>query len=472
MIDKKIFDGLKKNSKKIAIIYQKNNKLIYVTYDSLLKSSEKICDKVEKNKLIILLCDNSIETIISYVGLIRNNNKNILIDCRIKYNKLKSLIASFKPCYVIGKKEILESFNIVKNKNLIGNLYFFEIKKNKKLKINNKISLLLSTSGTTGSPKLVKITHRNIYDNTKNIIKYLKINSKKITILTLPVYYSYGLSVLNTHLFSGATIALTPYSLTEKKFWEFYKIINPTNLSFVPFQLELIRNLRLYKFFNNKFEYITQAGGKLNYEDLKFFIEFSKINGIKFIAMYGQTEASPRMSYLSWKFAFKKIGSIGKPIPGGFFYLIDKNGNKINKSNVEGELIYRGKNVSIGIAKNYKDLSKLDDNKGLLKTGDIAEKDKDGFYYIKGRLNRYTKIFGLRINLDELQQMLSSKNNQVICDDLDSKIMIYYNGNIDKNIFINQIVRLTSLNKVAFEIKKIKKLPRNYSGKIVLKKLE
>ena len=122
--------------------------------------------------------------------------------------------------------------------------------------------------------------------------------------------------------------------------------------------------------------------------------------------MYGAAEATSRMSYLKWKYSFKKIGSIGKPIPGGSFYLIDKKGKKNDK---KGELVYQGKNVCMGYAEKLSDLSLPDVNKGILKTGDLAYKDCDGFYYIKGRTNRYVKIYGMRVNLSELETILSKK---------------------------------------------------------------
>ena len=140
--------------------------------------------------------------------------------------------------------------------------------------------------------------------------------------------------------------------------------------------------------------------------------------------MYGQTEASPRISHLPWKFLPKKIGSIGKGLSGYKIFLVDKNKKVIKKSYEEGELAIKGKNVFLGYANSLKDLYKGDENKELLYTGDLAIKDKDGFYYISGRKNRFVKIFGYRLNLDDIENFLSSKNLNCKLSILDERLSV------------------------------------------------
>ena len=168
--------------------------------------------------------------------------------------------------------------------------------------------------------------------------------------------------------------------------------------------------------------------------------------------MYGAAEATSRMSYLNWKYAEKKIGSIGKPIPGGSFYLIDKKGKKIiRKNNKKGELVYQGKNVFMGYAENLKDLSKADINKGILKTGDIAYEDNQGFFYIEGRKNRYVKIYGIRVNLSELETILSKKGIDVIMQEgEENKINLYFKDSLKVEYGIKYISKITSINSNVF----------------------
>ena len=153
---------------------------------------------------------------------------------------------------------------------------------------------------------------------------------------------------------------------------------------------------------------ITQAGGKLSQELTAEFTDICAQKGIKFYVMYGQTEATARMSYLPWEYARQKLGSMGIAIPGGQFWLEDENGNVIGDIDTMGELIYKGDNVTLGYAENYIDLSKGDENKGILRTGDLAKRDADGFYYITGRKKRFLKMFGKRVNLNEVEELIKA----------------------------------------------------------------
>ena len=203
------------------------------------------------------------------------------------------------------------------------------------------------------------------------------------------------------------------------------------------------------------------------------FIEICKKGKKKFIVMYGQTEATARISYLSWENSKKRIGSIGKPIPGGKFLLKSKDGKIITKSNIVGELIYKGKNVCLGYAKNRFDLIKGDENKGILKTGDLAKKDSGSFYYIIGRKKRFVKMYGHRINLEHIEEILKIKGCNCLCIGNDKKINIYIEKNkINKNKAEKIILENTNLNKQYFSIILINKIPRNQSGKVLYSLLD
>ena len=175
---------------------------------------------------------------------------------------------------------------------------------------------MLSTSGTTESPKFVRLSKKNIEDNTIKIIKYLKIKKNQTTITTMPAGYSYGLSILNSHLKAKSKIVLNNNSIIEKSFWEKMKKFKVNSFGGVPEFYEFLRKLNFEKYVNKNMKYLTQAGGKLNEKDLEYFGKICKKNKIKFYVMYGQTEASPRISFLEWKYFFKNMNSIGKPLKG------------------------------------------------------------------------------------------------------------------------------------------------------------
>ena len=170
---------------------------------------------------------------------------------------------------------------------------------------------------------------------------------------------------------------------------------------------------------------ITQAGGKLNNGLIKEISEYCLKNGKRFFVMYGQTEASPRISYVPHQYAIEKVGSIGVVIPGGKLEIVDNNGKIINSEELEGELRYEGKNVSMGYASKYEDLKKGDENNNILFTGDIAKRDKDGFYYIVGRKKRIVKIFGNRVNLDDIEMLLKINVTECACTGIDDLLHVY-----------------------------------------------
>ena len=374
----------------------------------------------------------------------------------------------YKPSYIFCEKNKIINDNLYKSILKYKSYILFERKKNEENVLNKDLMLLMSTSGTTGSPKFVRQSYLNVLSNTKKIIKYLNIKSQDITITSLPISYVYGLSVINTHLLAGATIVLTNSSMVEKKFWDLITTFKVNNFSGVPYNYSIIEKISK-KGLPSSLRYTTQAGGKMNRILIKNIINIYKKHEIKLIQMYGAAEATSRMSYLNWKYADKKIGSIGKPIPGGSFYLIDKKEKKFKKKFKKGELVYQGKNVCMGYAESLRDLSLPDLNKGLLKTGDIAYKDNNGFYFIVGRKNRYTKIYGIRVDLSELESILSKRDIDVIMKEGDeNKIDVYSKNSLKIKEGIKYISKVTSLNANIFITKILSKknLTNNFKYKL------
>ena len=188
--------------------------------------------------------------------------------------------------------------------------------------------------------------------------------------------------------------------------------------------------------------------------------------------MYGQTEATARMSYLPSGHSIYKAGSIGIPIPGGKFILENEEGNEIIKANESGELVFKGENVCLGYAENPDDLSKGDQNHGLLRTGDIGKFDEDGFYYIEGRIKRFIKIFGNRVSLDEIENIAKENNFNCVCSGKDDKLYIFSE---EVGILLNLkklISKITGFHPTSIETLSIHKIPRNEFGKVLYSELD
>tara|TARA_B100000767_G_C19771275_1_gene540160 strand:+ start:850 stop:2226 length:1377 start_codon:yes stop_codon:yes gene_type:complete len=414
-----MFQSLKFFSSKIALIDSNNKK---ITYRKLVEDSEFIKKNLNKKSINLIIASNTYESICGYIGFL-NQSKNITILLDESFNNkfINKIISIYKPNFIyspINFKFILNFLKVIKFKNYV--LYKTKFKNNKK--INFKNYLLLSTSGTTQSPKFVRHSKNSILDNTKKIIENLKIKKNHMTITTLPMGYSYGLSVINTHLLSGGTIVINKNTIFEKEFWKKFQLNNITSLNGVPEFYEFLRriNIKNYKISNLKF--ITQAGGKLAEPHLLYYQKLCASNKINFIVMYGQTEAGPRMSSLIPKYFHKKINSIGKPLKTYKFSLVNKQNKKLDKIGDIGEIIFKGKSVCLGYSKTQRDLTKGDVNNNILATGDLAKKDKDGFYYIVGRKNKIIKLFGKRINLLDVEKFLKKKNILAKCYYNDKKL--------------------------------------------------
>ena len=249
------------------------------------------------------------------------------------------------------------------------------------------LALLLTTSGSTGDPKLVRLTRRNLESNADSIGEYLGLGPAERAVMSLPMHYSYGLSVLNSHLRAGGSVVLTPHSFMRPEFWAAADGERCTSFAGVPYMYETLHRLRFDPARHPSMRTLTQAGGGLRHDLAAHFEQIGARSGVRFFVMYGQTEATARISYVPAERLARKIGSIGIAIPGGALSLAAVEGAADLK-----ELVYAGPNVMLGYADSRADLALGDVQHGSLKTGDLASVDDDGYYSITGRLKRFAKL--------------------------------------------------------------------------------
>ena len=461
----KLFDNIEKFKNKIGIVDSEGKEY---SYSEILEKTKNIDLKINPGSLILLIAENNFQSLIGYISFMRSNNVLILLDKSFKAEYAYKIVRRYKPNYIFCPNGYLPEIEKTYKTITFGTYNLIKTNSKKIKKLNKQNYLLLSTSGTTQSPKFVRLSNENLLHNAKKIINYLKIKSNHTTITTMPMGYSYGLSIINTHILSGSKIILNNSSIFEKNFWHKINKYKITSFGGVPQFYEQLKKIKFDNFNLSSIKYFTQAGGKLDKNFLKYFIQICKNKKIKFIVMYGQTEASPRMSYLKWDDLPFKIDSIGKPLSGTKFKIFNNKGQEIRKPFLIGELVYFGKNVSLGYAKNMKDLTKGNTNKGKLFTGDLAYKDKEGFFYISGRKNRISKVFGVRIDLDDIEKQLKKNNYKVKCVPSNRylKVLVIQDYNIDniKNIVQN----LYRINKNFIHILKVKQFNhQNYFKEMI-----
>ncbi|TYS69907.1 AMP-binding protein [Sutcliffiella horikoshii] len=438
------------------------------SYSEMLEIADAICGEVGERTLVFCLCSNNKESLFGYVGFIRGGVVPVLLDASIHIDQLRKLINLYKPTYIWASSENQDLLNEMESTFVFGDYTLFKCPSFFQHTLHESLALLLTTSGSTGSPKFVRLSYKNIFNNAESIANYLDIHAEDKPITTLPMNYSYGLSIINSHFICGATIIVTDASIMKKEFWDLCREQEVTTFGGVPFVYEMLDRLKFENINLPSLKKLTQAGGKLSSTLLTKFAEVCKQKGIQFFSMYGQTEATARMAYLPWEKSLEKVGSIGIAIPGGELILQDDNGSQITEPNVKGELIYKGKNVSLGYAESVFDLSKEDENNGILRTGDLAYFDQDGYFYISGRIKRMVKLYGNRISLDEVEGFLSKHGHDCICTGTDDQMYIYTLK--DDGIPIKKLMK-EKLNLKGMKIMRIEEIPRNQYGKILYSEL-
>lgn len=457
-----------KERENVAAISDNGNK---VTYGDLMSFSNRVMDVLPERSLVFSLCHNTIGSLMGYVAFLSTRNVPLLLSADLDKELLHYLLDTYQPNYLWMPQKMADQFD----GNVVMSEYGYSLLSysDKKIDMYPELALLLTTSGSTGSPKLVRQSYTNIESNAQSIMQYLELDETERPITMLPMNYTYGLSVINSHLLVGATILMTDESYAQKKFWDFFKSQGATSIVGVPFTYEILKKLRFFRMELPTLRYMTQAGGKLLPELHKEYAEYAIANDKRFYVMYGQTEATARMSYLPYKRSLEKYGSMGIAIPGGTFHLIDVDGTDIEKADVVGELVYEGPNVTLGYAECQYDLSKGDERKGILVTGDMAKRDEDGYYYIVGRKKRFLKIYGNRVNLDETERMIQSQFDgmECACVGEDDHMQIYVTDkNMEKDV-TEFITNKTGLNWKAFTVHYIEEIPKNESGKKNYQKL-
>ena len=428
---------------------------------------------VGRRCLVFCLCENSIGSILGYVAFMNGGIVPLLLNRHLDPMLLENLLAAYAPSFLWVPLEQAGQFPGMDTTYEARDYCLLRTHYEKEYASHPDLALLLTTSGSTGSPKFVRHSYENVLDNAKSIAKYLDLDETERPITTLPMNYTYGLSIINSHLLVGATLLVTEKAMTQREFWGFFKEAGATSFGGVPYTYEMLDRMRFQRMSLPTLRTMTQAGGKLAPELHRKFAQYAMGNGKKFIVMYGQTEASPRMGYLPADKALEKYGAMGIPIPGGKFRLLDENGQEIKSPHVTGELIYEGRNVTLGYAENGGDLSKGDERHGVLATGDMAQFDEDGYFYIVGRKKRFLKIYGNRVNLDEIDRMVKGAFNlECASAGVDDRMYLFITEPGRAQEIREFVARKTKLNLSAFKTVVLDEIPKNDSGKVLFRELE
>lgn len=463
-----LFDIERKPASSVAAIDDAGGQ---VTYGELVSLRNEMATVLPARELVFCLCENRVGALAGFLALYDCKDVCLLLSAKIDKELLDTLYETYCPSYFWMPENKCEESSYKTVFNYKG--YALCKTGNEAPAMHSDLSFLMTTSGTTGSPKLVRHKYGNIESNAKNVAEVFGWPVTERGIIDLPMQYTMGLNVINSHLYAGATVLLLEANLMNPKYWNFIKEQKGSNFTGVPFSYEILNRLRFWKMDLPYLTTLAEGGGKLSDTLFMTFADNAAEKGKRFFATFGTTETSARLAYLPPEDATTHIGSIGKAIPEGKLILVDENGKEITEADVEGEMLYEGPNVTMGYATSLEDLANGDEFCGVYETGDLAKKDADGYYYIVGRKKRFLKLFGLRVSLDQSEKIISEHFGiECACAGDDTKMKIYITDERLKEEVRQLISDKTGLKTSFFEVKVIEAIPHFESGKINYRALE
>lgn len=451
----------KKDRSKVAVVDDRGCNL---TYGGICDFAVEFARHLSSRTLIFILSENKIGSLLGYTASLSNRIVPLILSAATEEGLYKNLLEVYSPEYLwmpnaIAERKGFEPVFTAWDYSLVKTGY-------PKVALFEDLSLLLPTSGSTGSPKLVRHSYRNIEANADNVRRLFELDGSEKAMAILPMHYTMGLSVITSHLLAGSTLLLSGRSLLDKGFWAMLK--DATSFTGVPYSYEILMKMRFTRMDLPNLKVITQGGGKLSEEMFKMLAQYAHDNGKQFIATYGQTECTARMAYLPAELALTKTCSIGFAEPGGQLSIVDDNGKETFEGEAQGEMVFRGENVTLGYAICSEDLMKGDENHGVMHTGDLACRDADRCYYIIGRLKRFLKIYGLRIGLDEVERMVKAEFNiDCYCKGDDEKLVVMVTDAKLKEVLPSFIEEKTHLFHQKVEVQVVEEISRNEVGKII-----
>ncbi|MEQ8156901.1 MAG: AMP-binding protein [Clostridiaceae bacterium] len=477
---------------KTAVIDKTN-----VGYKELYSRIEMISQEItaggfNKKDKILLISENSLFFIESYFAIIKSGCVCVPINPTLSVSDIEYIAKSCESRLVFIQKKFLKKLSDVLSKSIeiyteetVESLskapnYIKQKEIPEEVDFKEEVAVILFTSGSTARPKGVMLTHYNLFYNTNSIIQYMKIDSKDRIEVVLPFYYCFGTSILHTHLRAGGSLVINNKFMFPDSVLEDINKYQCTGFAGVPSNYQILlrkSNMRNMEF--PSLRYVAQAGGKLP----DVFIEELKqlLKGVEIFIMYGQTEATARLSYLPPDKLEEKLGSIGKGIPGTELKIFDEEGNEAKTGEI-GELAAVGGNIMKGYFNDEEETCKVIRN-GYLYTGDLALRDSEGFIYITARKKHIIKSGGNRISPKEIEDVIVQIPEVVetavipVSDDIlgeGIKAFVVMNQRVqelDEKYIVQYCKDRLPSYKVPKYVVFSEELPKNSSGKVMVGEL-
>ena len=423
--------------------------------------------------LTMFVCRNTLGALAAYASLANKGCPLLPVSAELPADMRRDLMKVYRPTLLLLPQELRTAYPAMREIFAIRDYVLLKTNYAESWPVNPALGLLITTSGSTGSAKLVRQSWENLRFNAEAIAEALEIRSSDRTITALPLQYTYGLSVLHANLLRGAAMVVTRSGIMDPEFWDLFEAENVTCFHGVPNTYDMLYRIELFEEEFPSLRTLSQAGGKLSLELQDYFARYAERYGKSFVIMYGQTEATAAITRLPAEDALRKPGSVGTVFPGGSVSLLDTDGNPVSGPHVRGELVYRGPNVAMGYAECGENLAKGDEWQGVLRTGDVAVLDEDGYISIVGRLKRYIKMAGHRVSLDELDAMIMDELNILsVSVGTDDHLTVFVTDGREKDMVAAFIRGNISAARTGFRVLTVPAFPKNEGGKILYSELQ
>ena len=401
-----------------------------MTYGELLRSVAAERERLGPRQLVALEARPTIDFVVSYLAALADGHPVLLL-AEGDTARHEHLLAEYRPGTTTG--------------------------------LHPDLALMLSTSGSTGSPKLVRLSRENIASNARAIADYLDLRSTDVAITSLPLHYCYGLSVLHSHLAVGASVVLTGLAVVDECFWDLAERTAVTGVAGVPHTYALLDAVDFGRAVLPRLpslRYLTQAGGRMPPDRVREYSGLLSDRGIDLFVMYGQTEATARMAYLPPELAADHPDTIGVPVPGGALRIAPLP----HTPRGTGELVYTGPNVMMGYAESRADLARGAEL-AELRTGDLARVTDAGLFQVLGRLDRHAKVLGHRVDLDRVEAAVASGGDAVRLVARPERLWVFVSGARARVGLRERVCAATGLRGAAVSVVALDALPVTASGK-------
>ncbi len=388
-------------------------------------------------RLVAILARRRIDDVVHYLGALRAGLPVLLVPrCRPD-----AALARYAPDVIVRDGQIVADTRPVLDRDL-----------------HSDLAVLLSTSGTTGSPRVVRLSLANLESNAAAVVATLGLTDADRAVTTLEFTYSYGLSVLHSHLAAGAGLVLTELSVTDSAFEDVVRHSGATTMAAVPYTFDLLDRHGTQVLAAPSLRQVTCAGGRLPAPTARRYAELGRRHGFDLVLMYGATEATARMAVLPPHLTASNPGTVGRAIPGGAFRLDDVGDDGV------GDLVYSGPNLMLGYAEHPADLARGRDLTEW-RTGDRARLTVEGLLEIVGRRAQITKVHGLRVDLADVDRALEEAGLEGVSVALDDALGVAVVG-VAAPVATAVASASTGLPPASLRVAVLPALPRLDNGKL------